>query len=157
MIIIAKVLLTTTVENLGHIGEVVDVAPGYARNYLIPKGYAIAPTEHNISRYAREKAAHEAELMKREEKAQLLRGKLADKTLAFSRKAHDDDKLYGSVRVDDIVAEIERLVGETIEGSRVHLEHPIETLGAHSVTIGLYRDVSVEVRIQVNEEGQEGE
>jgi large subunit ribosomal protein L9 len=157
VIIIAKVLLTTTVEQLGYVGEVVDVADGYARNYLIPRGFAVAPTEHNVARYAKQKEAHEAELMKREEKARHLRDKLADKTLEFVRKAHDNDKLYGSVRVEDIAAEIERLVGTSIETSRIHLEHPIETLGAHSVTVSLYRDIRVEVRIQVNEEGQEGE
>ena len=153
MIIIAKVLLTTNVEKLGYVGEVVDVAPGYARNYLIPRGFAVAPTDHNVTRYAKEKALHEAELMKREERARHLRDKLADQTFTFTRKAHDDNKLYGSVRAEDIAAEVERVAGETIEASRIHLDHPIETLGAHSVTIGLYRDINVELRIRVDQEG----
>jgi ribosomal protein L9 len=107
---IAKVLLTTTVERLGHVGEIVNVADGYARNYLLPRGLAVAPTEHNAARFAKEKAAHESELLQREEKARVLRDKLAD-----------------------------------------------QTLGPHAVTINLYKDVSVEVRIQVDEEGSKEE
>ena len=153
MITIAKVLLTTTVERLGHVGEVVDVADGYARNFLFPRRLAVQPTEHNMARFAKQKAAHETELLQREEKARYLRDKLADQTLQFERKAHDDDRLYGSVRVEDIARQIEELLGEHIETSRVELEHPIETLGPHAVTINLYKDISVEVRIQVDGEG----
>jgi len=153
VIAIAKVLLASNVENLGHVGEIVDVSDGYARNFLLPKGLAVEPTEHNLSRFAKQRAAHEAELLQREEKAALLRGKLADQRLVFERKAHDDDRLYGSVRAEDITAQIEELLGEHIETSRVQLDHPIETLGPHSVTISLHKDIAVEVRILVNEEG----
>lgn len=150
--VIAKVLLTTTVDRLGHVGEVVDVAEGYARNYLFPKGLAVEPTEHNIARYAKEKAAHEAELLQREEKARLLRDRLADQTLVYVRKAHDDDRLYGSVRAEDITATIEERFGEHIEASRIQMERPIETLGPHGVRINLYKDITVELRIRVDDE-----
>jgi len=140
---IAKVLLTTTVERLGHVGEIVNVADGYARNFLLPRGLAVAPTEHNVAQFAKQKAAHETELLQREEKARFLRDKLADLTLRFERKAHDDDRLYGSVRIEDITVQIEDALGEHVESSRVQLEHPIETLGPHAVTINLYRDISV--------------
>jgi len=157
VIIIAKVLLTATVENLGHVGEVVEVADGYARNYLYPRGLAIEPTEHNIARFAKERKAHEAELLEREERARYIRDRLADQTLVFVRKAHDDARLYGSVRSEDIAAKIEELVGEHIEPARVQLERPIETLGPHSVTVSLYKDIAVEVRIRVDEEGAKEE
>lgn len=151
---IAKVLLTTTIESLGYVGEVVDVADGYARNYLLPKGFATQPTPHNIARYAKAKAAHEAEIEAREEKAQRLRDVLADRTLVFVRKAHDDDRLYGSVRAEDVISAIEEETGETIEASRLQLERPIETVGAHAVTVNLYRDISVELRVRVEAEGE---
>ncbi len=157
MITIAKVLLTTTVDRLGHVGEVVDVADGYARNYLVPRGLAVLPTEHNIARFAKQKTAHEAELLQREEKARYLRDKLADQTLRFERKAHDDDRLYGSVRAEDIAEQIKQLLGEHLETSRVQLDHAIESLGPHAVTINLYKDISVEVRVQVDEEGTKEE
>ena len=149
--------MTETLENVGHVGEVVDVADGFARNYLLPRGLAVEPTEHNVARYAKERAAHEAELLAREEKAALLRDKLANQKLVFVRKAHDDDRLYGSVRIEDIIAQIEETLGEHIEVSRVQLERPIETLGQHSVTINLYKDISAEVRIRVDEEGAKEE
>jgi len=157
VITIAKVLLTTTVDRLGHVGEVVDVADGYARNYLVPRGLAVLPTEHNIARFAKQKTAHEAELLQREEKARYLRDKLADQTLRFERKAHDDDRLYGSVRAEDIAEQIKQLLGEHLETSRVQLDHAIESLGPHAVTINLYKDISVEVRVQVDEEGTKEE
>jgi large subunit ribosomal protein L9 len=153
VITIAKVLLTKTVERLGHVGEIVTVADGYARNYLFPQALAVEPSEHNIAHFAKERAAHEVELMKREERARLLRDKLANVTLVFERKAHDDERLYGSVRVEDIAAQIEELVGEHIESSRVNLAQPLETLGPHAVTIALYKDISVEVRIHIKKEG----
>jgi large subunit ribosomal protein L9 len=154
---IAKVLMTKTLENVGHVGEVIDVTEGFARNYLFPRGLAIEPTDHNMARYAKERKAHEAEMLKREEKARLLREKLADRTLVFTRKAHDDDRLYGSVRVEDIAAQIDELVGERIEPSKIQLERPIETLGPHAVKISLYKDIAVELRVRVDGEGEKEE
>jgi large subunit ribosomal protein L9 len=149
---IAKVLLTTTIDKLGHVGEVVNVAAGYARNYLFPRGLATEPTEHNIARFAKEKAAHDAEMLKREEKARALRDKLADQTVVFVRKAHGDRRLYGSVRAEDIAAQAATLCGEAIEPSRIRMEAPIETLGPHAVTVSLYKDIVVELRVRVDEE-----
>jgi len=149
---ITKVLLRTTIESLGYVGEIVEVAEGYARNYLFPQKLAIAPTPHNVARYAKLKAAHEAEIQEREAKALRWRDALADETFVFIRKAHDDDRLYGSVRADDIAGKIEEVIGERIEPSRVHLGEPIETLGPHAVTIHLYKDITVELRIRVDSE-----
>ncbi|MBN1858490.1 50S ribosomal protein L9 [Candidatus Bipolaricaulota bacterium] len=151
--IIAKVLLTEVVESLGYVGQVVEVADGYARNYLFPKRLAVNPTEHNIERYARQRAEHEAVLQEREEQAIVLRDLLADRTFVFTRKAHDDNKLYGSVRAEDIAAKIVEETGRTVEVSRIRSEQPIETLGPHAVTISLYKDITVEVRVRVDEEG----
>jgi large subunit ribosomal protein L9 len=154
---IAKVLLTKTIDKLGHVGEVVNVAEGYARNYLFPRGLAMEPTDHNVSRFAKEKAVHDAELLKREEKARALRDKLADQTLVFVRKAHGDRRLYGSVRAEDIAAQATALCGEDIEPSRVHVPAAIDTLGPHTVTIALYKDISVELRVRVDEEAPQKE
>ena len=153
MVNIIKVLLTTTIDSLGHVGEVVEVADGYARNFLIPKRYAVTPNEHNIALYAKERDAHMAEIEEREERARRLRDALADRVLVFTRKAHDNKKLYGSVRAEDIIDQIEKDLGEHIESGRVQMEESIETLGEHSVTINLYKDINVELRIRVDEEG----
>lgn len=149
---IVRVLLTTTIESLGHVGEVVEVSDGYARNFLFPRRLATQPTPHNIAQYVKPKALHEAVLEEREAQAFHLRDALADQTLVFVRKAHDDDRLYGSVRLEDIVSQIEEEVGVHIESSRVELPHPIETLGPHAVTVSLYKDITVEVRVRVEAE-----
>lgn len=150
--IIAKVLLTSTIEKLGHVGEVVEVAEGYARNYLYPRGLAMEPTAHNVGKFAKERAAHEAELQKREEKAKALRNQLADQTFVFVRKAHGDQRLYGSVRMEEIAAQIAACCGETIEPSRIRSLSPIDTLGPHTVTVTLYKDITADVRVRVDEE-----
>ncbi|MGD9675080.1 MAG: 50S ribosomal protein L9 [Candidatus Bipolaricaulia bacterium] len=155
--IIAKVLLTTTMDKVGHAGEVVNVASGFARNYLFPRGLAVEPTEHNVRRFAKERAAHEAELVQRAEKAQQLKARLADQLLVFTRKAHGDGHLYGSVRAEDIAAQIEKSIGEPIESSRIRMEGTIEALGPHVVTISLYKEISVDVRVRVDEEGKKEE
>ena len=130
-----------------------EVANGYARNFLLPKRYAVTPNEHNIARFAKEREAHMAEIEEREEKATRLRDALADRVLVFTRKAHDNKKLYGSVRAEDIISQIAEDVGEHIESGRVQLEEAIDTLGEHAVTINLYKDINVELRIRVDEEG----
>ena len=157
MIIIARVLLTASVDKVGHVGEVVNVASGFARNYLFPRGLAVEPSEHNVARFAKERAAHEAELVQRAEKARQLKAKLADQTLIFTRKAHGDGHLYGSVRSEDIAARIEEILGEPIEASRIRMEGSIETLGPHAVTVSLYKDIAVDVRVRVDEEGKKEE
>lgn len=157
MIIIARVLLTASVDKVGHVGEVVNVASGFARNYLFPRGLAVEPSEHNVARFAKERAAHEAELVQRAEKARQLKAKLADQTLVFTRKAHGDGHLYGSVRSEDIAARIEEILGEPIEASRIRMEGSIETLGPHAVTVSLYKDIAVDVRVRVDEEGKKEE
>lgn len=155
--IIAKVLLTATIDKVGHVGEIVNVASGFARNYLFPRGLAIEPSEHNMARFAKERAAHEAELAQRAEKARQVKAKLADQTLVFTRKAHGDGHLYGSVRAEDIAEQIEQLVGERIEPSKIRMEGAIEKVGPHAVTISLYRDITVDVRVRVDEEGKKEE
>ena len=149
---IVRVLLTTAIESLGHVGEVVEVADGYARNFLFPRRLATQPTAHNIAQFAKPKAVHEAALEERGEQALHLRDALADRTLVFVRKAHDDERLYGSVRLEDIASQIEEEIGVHIESSRVELPHPIETLGPHAVTISLYKDITVELRVHVEAE-----
>jgi len=154
VIIIAKVLLTASVDKVGHVGEVVNVASGFARNYLFPRGLAVEPSDHNIARFSKERAAHDAELVQRAEKARQLKAKLADQTLVFTRKAHGDGHLYGSVRSEDIAERIEEILGEPIEASRIRMEGAIETLGPHAVTVSLYKDIAVDVRVRVDEEGK---
>jgi len=152
---IPKVLLTKTIDSLGHVGEVVDVAEGYARNYLFPRRLAVEPTPHNVSRYARQKAAEEAEHEERRARALKVRDALSNQTFVFVRKAHDDDRLYGSVRAEELVARVGEAAGEAIDPSRLVLDRPIDTLGPHVVPLHLHKDVVIELRVRVDKEGQE--
>ncbi|MFQ6090977.1 MAG: 50S ribosomal protein L9, partial [Candidatus Bipolaricaulia bacterium] len=100
-----KVLLIQPVEKLGDIGDVVTVADGYARNFLLPKGLAVEPTGHNLKQYLKFKLAREKELQSREERARALREQLDGLVLKFVREAHGK-RLYGSVRKEDIAEAI---------------------------------------------------
>jgi len=143
-----KVLLIQPVEKLGEVGDLVEVADGYARNYLLPKGLAVEPTEHNLKRYAKLKEQRLAELRDREERARLLREKLEGAVFTFVREAREG-RLYGSVRKEDIASRIEEEFGMEVEKGRIELEHPIEEVGTYTVKIGLYRDITAEVKIEV--------
>ena len=149
-----QVLLTQTVEKLGEPGDIVDVAPGYARNYLIPKGLAVEPTPHNIERFRKVRKRRMEELKAREQRARELKEKLDGYVITFTRKAHDD-KLYSSVRPEEIASHIEEHFNFELEKGRVHLEHPIDTLGKHPVKISLYKDIVAEIVVEVKEESAE--
>jgi large subunit ribosomal protein L9 len=143
-----EVLLITTVEKLGEPGDVVVVADGYARNYLLPKGLAVEPTPHNMERYRKLKERRMKELQSRKEKSLGLRERLNELVLTFEREAHEG-KLYGSVRREDIAAKILEEVGEEIEKDRIELDESIEKLGKYTARINLYEDISAVVRIRV--------
>jgi large subunit ribosomal protein L9 len=149
-----EVLLTQTVEKLGEPGEIVEVAPGYARNYLIPKGLAVEPRPHNIERFRKVREERLEELKAREERAQDLKEKLDGAVLTFRLKAHDK-KLYSSVRPEEIAARLAEEFGVEIEKGRIQLDHPIDTLGRHTVAINLYKDITAEIHVKVLEESGE--
>jgi large subunit ribosomal protein L9 len=117
----------------------------------------VEPTPHNVARFSQSKAVQqaEAEAEERRTHAIKLRNALADLTLVFVRKAHDDDRLYGSVRADEIVARVAEELGERLDPARLALERPIDTLGPHTVTVNLHKDVTAGLRIRVDKEGQQ--
>lgn len=150
-----KVLLTQTVEKLGEPGDIVDVAPGYARNFLFPKGLAVEPTPHNVERLKKVREERLAELKEREERAKALKERLDGFVLTFYRKVHDDEKLYSSVRPEEIATRLSEEFQTDIEKGRVHIPSPIEALGRYPVVINLYKDISAEIEVEVLEETEE--
>lgn len=146
-----EVLLTKTIEKLGEVGKVMEVADGYARNYLFPKGLAVPPTEHNKKRYQKKREQRITAIKEREKRAKALKEKLEGIVLEFERPAHDN-KLYGSVRRRDIADKIAKEINEKVARSRINLAAPIEELGAYLVDINLYKDISAQVRVRVKEE-----
>jgi large subunit ribosomal protein L9 len=147
-----EVMLTQPIDNLGDPGDVVTVAPGYARNYLLPRGLAVPPTQHNQERFRKAREAHLVELRNREEQAKALQQQLNGYALTFHRKSHEEGKLYSSVRPEEIVARLSEELGAEIERGKVQLSAPIETLGHHLVKINLYKEISAEIRVEVLEE-----
>ncbi len=147
-----QILLTKPVENLGEPGDVVSVKRGYARNYLIPRGYATEPTEHNIKGIQRIRESRLKEIAEREEQAKALAKKLGGAVFEFTRKIHDDNKLYSTVRPEEIAEAIMQQFGAAIERNRIHIAAPIESLGAFPVTVNIYKGITADVKIQVTVE-----
>ncbi|MCL6642920.1 MAG: 50S ribosomal protein L9 [Candidatus Bipolaricaulota bacterium] len=150
-----EVLLTQSVEKLGEPGDIVKVADGYARNYLLPRKLAVLPTPHHINQFKRVRERRELELKAREEWARAAQAKLDGFALTFSRKAHDG-KLYSSVRREEIVEQILQKLNIEIPKDKVELDAPIETLGVHAVKISLYKDITASIRVHVEEEPSAG-
>ena len=143
-----KVLLLAEVEHLGPRGNLVNVADGYARNYLFPRKLATLATE-GVEEFATRLQASEAK-RRTAEHAQLveLAGKLTDVSCSIPRKAHDDEKLFGSVSAGDISASLGSQ-GFKVDKKHIVLAEPIKTLGVFTVPVNLGQSVSASVKVWV--------
>lgn len=146
-----QVILRERMENLGDAGEVVEVKPGYARNYLIPKGFAYEASEANLRRIERERtqvAKHaEAQLADARGRA----GSIEGISLTFNARAGQEGRLFGSITSGDIA---ERLAEQGVEVDRrqIELDEPIKALGVFSVPIRLHSEVRPEIKVWVIKE-----
>ena len=145
------VILREDVEKLGTRGQLVKVAPGYARNFLLPNKMAVAATESNKKIVEQERQAHLRREAKVEGEAKDL-GKMLDTVaITISQKAGENDQLFGSVTSKDIAEALEKQ-GYTIERRKIALEEPIKTLGEFKVPIRLHREVTAEITVHVVKE-----
>ena len=145
-----KILLARNVGNLGKVGDVVDVARGYARNYLLPFGIGRAVTAESLSRIKLDRKRLEAEEAKRVSSLHELAEKIASSNVTVEAKASPDGHLYGSVTAAMIAEELSKL-GHRLSASAVHLEHPIKQIGVFNVPVHLHEDVEAEARVWVVE------
>ncbi|MFL5815114.1 MAG: 50S ribosomal protein L9 [Bdellovibrionia bacterium] len=145
------VILKENVENLGRIGDVVNVTDGYARNFLLPRNLVVAADAKNIEAIEHHKRSLEKKRMAAKASAQELAKKLADYSCTLSRKVGEGDKLFGSVSTADI-AEVLKKAGFPVERREIQLEHPIKTLGVHPVTIQLDAEVATTLKVWVVKE-----
>ncbi len=143
-----ELILREDVQSLGKAGELVRVKPGYARNFLLPRGLAYEATEGNKKRIAGETRARTARQTSEKVEAEALAARLGALTLTLTGKAGEEGKLFGSVTAQDIAAALER-GGHAVDRRRIELQHPIKALGDHTVTIRLHPDVHAEVRLTV--------
>jgi large subunit ribosomal protein L9 len=146
-----EVILREEVEKLGRRGDVVKVAAGYARNFLLPKRMAVAATESNKKIVEQEKQAHLRREAKEIGDASELAKLMANVALTIAQKAGENDQLFGSVTAQDIATLLEKQ-GYAIDRRKVHLEEPIKTLGDFKVAVRLHREVTVEVPVHVVKE-----
>ena len=143
-----KVILKEDIPKLGTMGETVQVAPGYGRNYLIPQGKAVLATSKNFKEleHQRQLILRKAELIRKD--AESFAEKFRGLTLTLARKVVEEDKIYGSVSVSDISQALEE-AGVEIERKLIKLDEPIKSLGEFQVPVKVHADVTAEITVQV--------
>ncbi|AQT67331.1 50S ribosomal protein L9 [Anaerohalosphaera lusitana] len=143
-----KILLTQDVENLGYLGDVVDVKDGYARNYLLPYGIATVPTEGNIKSLADEKAKRAEERRLVREQLERAAEKVEGAEAVIASKANEQGHLFGSVTERDI-AENLREQGYEIADDMIKIDHHLKEVGGHDVEVKLAADLSAQIKVTV--------
>lgn len=147
-----KVVLQKSVAKLGVPGDVVEVADGYARNYLMPRGLAVRATDGMVKHQASLQRAHAAREDKSRAEAQQVASRLQQTPLVLRAKAGEEGKLFGSVTAADIATAIARQAGLAVDRHSVRLAEPIRSLGDHRVTVHLFAGVDPEISVRVEAE-----
>jgi large subunit ribosomal protein L9 len=147
-----EVILREHVDNLGRRGEVVKVADGYARNFLLPRKLALLATEGNKKQIERERAKFEAKEAEEQKVAQAVADRIGAAEIEIARKVGETDVLYGSVTSGDI-AEALKAKGFDIDKRKLVLHEPIKKLGEFDVPLKLHREVTVQLKVRVTAEG----
>lgn len=145
------VILRENVDKLGMIGEVVKVADGYARNFLLPRNLVVAADEKNMAAIEHQKRLLEKKRLAQKAISQELASKLDGVSCTITRKVGDNQKLFGSVSAGDI-AEALKATGVEVDKRGIILESPIRTIGTHSVKVRLEADVFATIKILVAQE-----
>jgi large subunit ribosomal protein L9 len=144
-----KVILQREVDKLGEPGDLVEVADGYARNYLIPRGLAAAATGGAVRHAQRLRSGHEERSRKVLAEAQALAESLTSQPLRVRAKAGGDGRLFGSITAADVARELSARAGGALDRRQVHLDEPIRSVGSHPVLIRLHPDVSPTLTVEV--------
>jgi large subunit ribosomal protein L9 len=151
-----EVILLERIEKLGQMGDVVNVKPGFARNYLLPQRKALRATKENVKVFEGRRSQLEADNLKRRGEAEAVAKKVDGIKVVLVRQASDTDQLYGSVTPRDI-AEAVTAAGFTIERRQVTLDRPIKTVGLHPIRVVLHPEVIVTVTANVARSEEEAE
>jgi large subunit ribosomal protein L9 len=143
-----EVILREHVDHLGRRGEIVKVASGYARNYLLPRKLALAVTESNKRQIEREKKVAEVRDAEERNQADALAGRLAQADISIARRVGEHDTLYGSVTSAD-VAQALAAKGFEIDKRKVQMADPFKAIGEYTVPVKIHRDVTAQVKVKV--------
>jgi len=149
-----ELILLQRVENLGQMGDLVKVKPGYARNFLLPQKKALRANKSNLAHFEQQRAQLEAQNLKRREEAERLAERVVGLEVVIIRQAGESGSLYGSVSARD-VADSCTEHGLTVNRSQVILEHPIKSLGLWKVRVALHPEVSISVTVNVARSAEE--
>ncbi len=148
-----EVILKEDVPKLGSRGDVVKVAEGYGRNFLLPRKLAIEATTANKAVIDQMKAAAVRRMQKDKSDAEALAGQLSEVSILFRRRSGEHDQLFGSVTSSDVAAELEKK-GFNIDRRKIHLDEPIKTVGQFKVPVRLFKDVTAQVGVEVQKEAE---
>lgn len=147
-----KVILKKDVDFLGEEGDIVTVKDGYARNYLLPKSYAVIATPGNLKIWENEKVARDRKIAKSTEKATEQAKAISANVYEIVAKVGDEGKLYGSVTTQDISNAIEEKTKIAIDRRKIHLEEQIKSVGEYHAIVKIYKEVKAEVKVVVKAE-----
>ncbi len=146
-----EIILRDHVEHLGERGEIVKVADGYARNYLLPRKLALLATDGNKTRVARERKIAEAREAEERASSEAIATRLSALELAFTRKVGDTEQLYGSVTNQDL-ADALKAKGFDVDRRKILLPDAIKALGEYTVPVKLHRDVTAQLKVTISKE-----
>jgi large subunit ribosomal protein L9 len=147
-----QIILQEDVEKLGNRGQLVEVAEGYARNFLLPRKLALEATSGNLKRLEKMRAAFAKKEATEQEAASTLAGLLANVSVEFARKAGDNDQLFGSVTSADI-SEALAAKGYNVDKRKIALTEPIKLVGEFDVSVKLHREISATIKVIVRKDG----
>jgi large subunit ribosomal protein L9 len=151
-----RVILLKDVDNLGRIGDVKDVAPGYARNFLLPRGLVAEATPGQMKRLEALQRQRQREDARRLTESEQLAARLGELTVTIPARVGEQGRLFGSVTNQDVAAALKVQHEIEIDRRALELEDPIRTLGTHQVTARLGGNVQAQLRVEVVEEGGQG-
>ena len=147
-----KIILQKSVDRLGDPGDVAEVADGYARNYLIPRGLAIKAEKGTVRHAESLKRAHDARTKARKGEFEALASQLIQSPIVVTARAGEEGRLFGSVTAADIASAVSARLGASIDRKDVHLADPIRSVGTHEVTVHLFAAVDPVVAVDVQPE-----
>ncbi|AQX18548.1 MULTISPECIES: 50S ribosomal protein L9 [unclassified Bartonella] len=150
------IILLERITHLGQIGDIVSVKNGYARNFLLPQGKALRANEANKKHFETQRAQLEARNLERKNEAQKISEKLDGQSFTIIRSAGETGQLYGSVSTRNI-ADIITENGFSIERNQIELNHPIKTIGLHTISLSLHPEIQVSVTINIARSTSEAE
>ena len=147
-----KIILRADIDNVGKKGDIIDVADGHARNYLIPRGLAMPSSKGAESQAASMRRSRDLKDSADREAAQTIATRLVPQTIKLTARAGGEGRLFGSITTQDIAAAVQEQAGVELDKRKLHLDEPIRELGTHHVTVKLHADVEFPVTLEITKQ-----